>query len=513
MADLPIEGKISNSQRTLCLRGEIDSMLEVQSFKNMAFQGKENTMKTFIKILVLLIAVFQINNVIAADSITGTWHGNLVISPDTELTIEFIITQEPNGSYSAVVNSPGGSGIKDIKADSVVFNAGVLKMDVTELSGSYEGTLKDGKIDGKWNQEGTSLPLNLSPYVKTALSKKDMDKLMGTWHGKIVLPEGATVVGELPTFVFRFETSKNGEFVGFVDLPDYGTKDIPISDMGIVDGCFICEIPNFQSEFKGKLSDNEIVGEFKNKSVANAPTESLTLVKGEYKAQVYKLTLPKEITDQLLGEWNGQLTIKAQQTITLTMVFRFEMKANGDFMGFIDSPDQGATGIPITEASLSDGKLILKIKSLSGEFKGELSKDKIAGDWTQAGNSTPLTLNKGAYKAPEYKLSLPKETMDQLAGKWTGEMEAWDKKSAPNKLVFRFEKAKNGDFKGFVDMPAQDQNGMPVTEASFSNGKLTLKIKAAMTVEFKGQLSGDKIVGEWKANEDTTPLTLTKEKQ
>jgi len=339
-----------------------------------------------------------------------------------------------------------------------------------------------------------------------------MDKLLGTWHGKMVPAAGATVVGAIPTFVFRFEMSKKGEFTGFVDLPDYGAKDIPIDNMGIVDGSFIFEIPSFKADFKGKLADKEIVGELKNKAVANAPSDSLTLIKGEYVAQTYKLNLPKETMNQLLGQWNGQVTI---QTASLTTVFRFEMSGNGDFVGFIDSPDQGAKGIPITDANLSDGKLTLKVASVSGEFKGKIASDKIVGDWTQAGlnASTPVTLNKGAYVAPVYKLTLPKESMDQLSGKWNGKMASWDGKSDPSDLIFRFEKAKNGDFKGFVDMPAQGTTGMPVTEATLSNGKLTLKIKAAMAVEFKGQLSGDKLVGEWvTAGAKGISLSLTKEK-
>ena len=443
-------------------------------------------MKIFIKIFILLIAVFQITHVLAAESITGTWQGKLVTSPGAELVIQFVITQEPNGAYSVVLNSPDQGGIKNVKASSVVYTSGSLKLDVAELSGSYEGVLKDGKIDGKWKQEGTSFPLILSPYEKPILSKKDMDKLLGAWNGKLTLPGGSL------TIVFRFERTEKGEFTGSLDSPDQGGYGIPVTDISISDGDFILKIPRINAEYKGKMTNNEITGKFTQ--VGNAMP--LNLKKGEYKTETYKLTLPKEAMDQLLGEWNGPLTMPIGGSITA--VFRFEQAKNGDFSGFIDLPDQGANGIPITEAILSDGKLILKIKSLGGEFTGELSKDKIVGNWTQTGmNSAPLALNRGKYKAPEYKLSLPKETMDQLAGKWSGKMEAWDKKSAPMNVMFRFEKAKSGDFKGFVDMPDQGTKDMPVTEATLSNGKLTLKIKAAMAVEFKGQLSGDKLVGEW----------------
>ena len=457
-------------------------------------------MKSFIKLFVLLITIFQLTNILAAESITGTWQGKLVTTPGSEMTIQFIITLDAKGSYSVVLNSPDEGGVKNVKANSVAYASGVLILDVAELSGSYEGVFKSGKIDGKWKQEGTSFALIMSPYEKPTLSKKDMDKLLGAWNGKLTIPGGSLTV------VFRFEMTEKGEFAGFLDSPDQGGYGIPVTDMEMSDGSLSLKIPNIKGEYKGKFTDNAIVGEFKQLGMPLP----LTLKKGEYIGQTYKLNLPKETMDQLLGEWNGPLTI---QGLSLTVVFRFEMTKNGEFVGFQDSPDQGAKGIPVTEANLSDGKLTLKITSINGEFKGQLSGDKLVGEWSQMGMKSPLSLKKGKYVAPVYKLTLPKETMDQLSGKWNGKLPAWDQKSAPMTVVFRFEKAKNGDFKGFVDMPVQGAKDLPVTEANLSDGKLTLKIKAAMAVEFKGQLSGDKLVGEWiTTGEKGISLSLTKGK-
>ena len=77
-----------------------------------------------------------------------------------------------DGSYEVVLNSPEQGAIKDIKASSVSYDSGILKLDVTDLSGSYEGILKDGKFEGNWKQEGTLIPLNLKPYEKPVLSKR-----------------------------------------------------------------------------------------------------------------------------------------------------------------------------------------------------------------------------------------------------------------------------------------------------------------------------------------------------
>jgi hypothetical protein len=448
-------------------------------------------MKKIIMTLILLITILPLTNVLAAESITGTWQGKLVTSPGAEMTIQFIIAQNTKGSYSVILNSPDDGGIKNIKTNSVVYNSGNLKLEATELSGSFEGVLKDGKIEGKWKQEGTSFPLTLSPYEKPILSKKDKDTLLGTWNGKLTIPGGSITV------VLRFEMSEKGDFAGFLDSPDQGGYGIPVTDMEMNDGSINLKIPNIKGEYKGKLAANEIVGEFKQFGM---PTP-LTLKKGEYKTKVYKLDFSKEVMDKLSGEWNGPLTIP---TGSLTVVFRFEMTKNGEFVGFHDSPDQGAKGIPITEANLSDGKLTLKIAAVNGEFKGQLSGDNLVGEWSQMGMKTPLSLKKGKYVAQVYKLALPKETIDQLSGKWNGKL-------GPLTLAFRFEKTQKGDFVGFLDSPDQGAKGIPVTEANLADGKLTLKI-ASVGGEFKGQLSGDKLVGGWTQGGMSNPLSLAKEK-
>jgi len=124
-------------------------------------------MKKLIMVFILLFSVLFCNSALAADDITGTWQGKLVPAPGSELDIQFVITRGDDGAYSVVLNSPDQGAIKDIKASSVVFDSGKLTMDVTDLSGAYEGVLKDGKFEGNWKQEGELIPLNRP--VKTNL--------------------------------------------------------------------------------------------------------------------------------------------------------------------------------------------------------------------------------------------------------------------------------------------------------------------------------------------------------
>jgi hypothetical protein len=452
-------------------------------------------MKKLITLVSILISVLLINNVLASEDIVGTWEGKLVPAPGSELIIHFVIDKSADGSYSVVLDSPDQGAIKNINASSVVYDSGKLKLDVADLSGSYEGVFKDGKFEGNWMQEGESLPLNLSPYEKPVLTKEDKTRLLGQWHGELKIPTGTH------TLVFRFEMGEEGEFNAFLDLPDAGASGLPVVDVELVDGNVRLNIPAAQAEVKGKLAESEIVGEIK----LSAQPFPLTLKKGEYKAPVLSLHLPKETAERLSGEWHGQL--KMPMSI-VHVEFRFETTEKGEFVGFFGMPDQNLKGVPITEADLSDGKLNMKVKALNAEFKGQLTGDELAGEWAQAGMSNiPLALKKGEYVPPVYSLDLPKETMEHLSGEWHGELKA---PRATVTVVLRFETTEKGEFVGFEDVPDQKVKGIPVIEAKLTDGKLTLKVPAA---DFKGQLAGDEFTGEVvQAGTTHIPLTLKKGK-
>ena len=241
-------------------------------------------MKFYIKILILLIIVLQISNVMASENITGAWQGKMVGSPEAEQMVHFIIDQNADGSYSARLNSSDQRTLKNVKASSVVYDSGILKVDVAELGLFYEGVVKKSKIEGEWKQEGISFPLNLSQYEKPKLSKEDMDKLFGQWYGKFPVPRFLTLI-------FRFKMTEKGEFVAFADNPDQGAYDIPVTDVELNDDNFSFIIPSARAEYKGKLADNEIFGEYKQ-GLVSIP---LTLKKIKYMTPVNKLSFSKEI--------------------------------------------------------------------------------------------------------------------------------------------------------------------------------------------------------------------------
>jgi hypothetical protein len=89
----------------------------------------------------------------------------------------------------------------------------------------------------------------------------------------------------------------------------------------------------------------------------------------------------------LQGKWQGKMG-------PLNLVFRFETNANNQFIGFVDSPDQKAMNIPITEASVDGSKITVKVAAVGGEYVATLSGKTMTGTWTQGPVKNPLTLTK-----------------------------------------------------------------------------------------------------------------------
>jgi len=91
------------------------------------------------------------------------------------------------------------------------------------------------------------------------------------------------------------------------------------------------------------------------------------------------------------GIWEGSLELPGLQ---LRVVFHISEEPDGTFSATMDSPDQGAMGIPIDEVTIEDAYIRLELKSAFAVFEGVISQDfsTIEGEWKQAGSSLPLEL-------------------------------------------------------------------------------------------------------------------------
>lgn len=96
-------------------------------------------------------------------------------------------------------------------------------------------------------------------------------------------------------------------------------------------------------------------------------------------------------TTSLLGSWSGKLNVGA---MSLTLVLHLE-QADGYVKVSLDSPDQGAKGIPAFKEYLSDDSLAVKIESIGMTYRARLKEEKLDGTFSQNGFSTKIVLTKG----------------------------------------------------------------------------------------------------------------------
>jgi Dienelactone hydrolase and related enzymes len=95
---------------------------------------------------------------------------------------------------------------------------------------------------------------------------------------------------------------------------------------------------------------------------------------------------------KLVGTWLGSLKVQSQ---SLRIVFNITAEG-GKLAATIDSPDQGAKGIPVSAIALEGSSVKIESKLIRAIYTGELDTNgsKIAGKWSQGGASLPLDLEK-----------------------------------------------------------------------------------------------------------------------
>jgi fermentation-respiration switch protein FrsA (DUF1100 family) len=92
----------------------------------------------------------------------------------------------------------------------------------------------------------------------------------------------------------------------------------------------------------------------------------------------------------ITGQWNGALKVQGMQ---LRIVFNITGNDKG-YSATMDSPDQGAKGIPVTSVTFTDSKLKLEITNIRMEYNGELKENTIIGTFKQNGMEFPMNLSK-----------------------------------------------------------------------------------------------------------------------
>jgi fermentation-respiration switch protein FrsA (DUF1100 family) len=108
----------------------------------------------------------------------------------------------------------------------------------------------------------------------------------------------------------------------------------------------------------------------------------------------------------ITGTWNGVLDFQGMQQ--LRIVFHIE-ENNGVYTATMDSPDQGAFGIPTQSVSYEHPNLTIDMSALGAKYTGTVAEDfsSINGTFSQAGMNLELNLGRA-----EVEMEAPKRPQE-----------------------------------------------------------------------------------------------------
>jgi pimeloyl-ACP methyl ester carboxylesterase len=211
----------------------------------------------------------------------------------------------------------------------------------------------------------------------------DPKSVAGVWEGKLKLPTNKEI-----RLILKIEKGEKDAHKLVLDSPDEGLFDLALDPaevkgdgikLGIklsratIEGTLNADGTAIESTFKQGVS---LPLKFARIDPANAPKAPVVVVPAE-----------------LEGMWEGPLKVQAGMEIRL--VLNVSKKTDGSFGAALDSPDQNASGLPITMLEFKEGVLKFESKPLRATFEGKLNAEKnsFEGTFTQ-GRKFPLTLKK-----------------------------------------------------------------------------------------------------------------------
>jgi pimeloyl-ACP methyl ester carboxylesterase len=96
----------------------------------------------------------------------------------------------------------------------------------------------------------------------------------------------------------------------------------------------------------------------------------------------------------ILGTWSGELDI---QGMKLPLVIHITEK-DGVLVSTLDSPKQGAKGLPVKETTFANDELAFDAPTMGVKYKGKLNEGVIVGEFFQNGMKLPLNLKRGDWE-------------------------------------------------------------------------------------------------------------------
>ena len=186
----------------------------------------------------------------------------------------------------------------------------------------------------------------------------------------------------------------------------------------------------------------------------------------------------------------------------LHLRLHLKVDAAGGIAGTLDSPDQGANGIPCADFHLDSQALSFSVPAVHGSWKGTVSADgkTLTGTWDQ-GNPMPLAFTRDTF--------VPGAKPSRIDGIWLGTLQA-----GSTSLRIQLHVKSDNTGQEFCSLDSLDQKamGLDCVKVTFSGDDLSLDVPV-VAGHYAGKLStdGNTLTGTWAQNSNSLPLTLTRQ--
>ncbi len=110
-------------------------------------------------------------------------------------------------------------------------------------------------------------------------------------------------------------------------------------------------------------------------------------------AKVELIPASPAVSKELEGDWEGALQTPNR---TFQVVIHFKNQTDNTVAATLDIPERGAVGLPLNDVKQTGQKVEFGVRVAHAGFQGTLNQEctELAGQWSQDGNSLPLTLRK-----------------------------------------------------------------------------------------------------------------------
>jgi len=204
--------------------------------------------------------------------------------------------------------------------------------------------------------------------------------IAGDWQGTL-----DTDMGQL-RLVLHITKAADGSLAATLDSVDQNANGIPVKLATLKASKLNLDVEAVHGTYDGTVSSDAktIAGTWnQGKALPLEFKRATAPLKTEHKP-----SKPSDID----GTWLGTLDAGGTK---LRVVFHIVNTEDG-LTATMDSPDQGAKGLPTTSVTRTGTSLKIEAKNLNGTFEGKISADlsSIDGNWTQNGATLPLNLKR-----------------------------------------------------------------------------------------------------------------------